>query len=100
MKVIIGNFFDIDSGTQVHFSAAGADEVSLNPEQEIAGLESPEIAQDQELAIRADDSCCLSFQMGPSTDFTLQLQKNGNQWILKNTTGNTEVQVRIGPDGQ
>lgn len=98
MKVKIGNSFSTDSGTQVYYSAAGGSELSINPGQEIA--DPPEIIQDQEIAIRADQSCSLRFQMGPSTDFTLQLQKNGSQWILKNTTGNTEVQVRIGPDGQ
>lgn len=109
MNVIIENIFDSASSTQVCFRVEEGPECCLNPGQKTGEPDvcpTPEIGKDECVTIWAVDDGIKSssnhFQMGTSSDsYALKLERTiDKEWILKNTEGQTDVHVKMGPDGQ
>ena len=110
MNVIIENIFQSASLTQVCFQVDHGPENCLNPGKKTGepGCPStPAISKDECVIIRAtrdetDIPSSNHFQMGTSSDsYALKLERTiAKEWILKNTEGQTDVHVKMGPDGQ
>jgi len=108
MNVIIENIFPSDPPlTQVCFQVDCGSECCLNPGQKTGPggpCPTPEIRKGECVKIWADENCSCHFQWNESSaDFTITTQKNSseNKWVLTNPIdGQTDVHVKMGPDGQ
>lgn len=111
MNVIIENIFESASSTQVCFQVDDGPQCCLNPGQKTGpsgSCPTPEISKGECVKIWAVDAGITPssnhFQWGESSaDFTITTQKSSseNKWILTNPIeGQTDVHVKMGPDGQ